>query len=197
MLRIFFKNLIVTQLSLLDHYGNNPSSTWAKTEEVLSLWCNLCHDGSPGPGPLLPKQSISPPNVGWRAAHRCIIGQVIGSSDFRIHHWLRDHALVPSAGVQVQISGESSEHNTRVSEDTRPQIISMTGQGMTSSSSRILEEIFDEKYSFFFFSRSRHQGSDVNENSFHARWINPGRWTTTIKHRLCPGLKTWKLRKTT
>ena len=40
-------------------------------------------------------------------------------------------------------------------------------------------------------------GSDVNENSFHARWINLGRWTTTIKHRLCPGPKTWKLRKTT
>ena len=179
MLRILFKILIVTQLSSLDHYGKDPSSTWAKTEEVLSLWCNLRRDGSPGP--LLPKQSIFPPNVGWRAAHRCIIGQVIGSSDFRIHHWLRDHALVPSAGVQGQVSGESSEHNTRV----------------TSSSCRILEEIIDKKYSFFFFSRSRHQGSDVNENSFHARWINPGRWTTTIKHRLCPGLKTWKLRKTT
>ena len=38
-------------------------------------------------------------------------------------------------------------------------------------------------------SRARNSDSDVNENSFHARWINLGRWTTTIEHRLCPGLE--------
>ena len=88
-------------------------------------------------------------------------------------------------GAWCWCPGSPEDHHNTTSQI---QIISLTGQSMTSWSCRILEEIIVEKYNFFTL--SRHQGSDVNENSFHARWINPGRWTTTIKHRLCPEQKT-------